>query len=69
MRILKRIVKRIVKTVAIIAGLVFLFDNRVTGIAGTILLLSIAVLFASGIAWVILEHYWPEDEEGITSGQ
>ena len=41
MTMVKRVLRGIVKTIALLAGLVFFFDNRVTGTAGTVLLGSI----------------------------
>ncbi len=39
----KRILRGVVKTIALVAALVFFFDNRVTGTAGTVPLGSIVV--------------------------
>jgi hypothetical protein len=66
--VFKKLLRGSVKTVAAGAGLVFLLDNRVTGDAGTILLGSIAVLFACGLVWLLFglsEHtgYWPKKPE------
>ena len=49
----KRILRGVVKAVAMAAGLVFLFDNRLSGNAGTVLLGSIAVLFVCLFIWLI----------------
>jgi hypothetical protein len=51
--------------VAAAAGIVFLFDNKVTGDAGTVLLGSITVLFICGLAWLLFglsddTGYWPK---------
>lgn len=61
----KRILRRVVKVVATVAGVVFLFDNRLSGKAGIVLLCSIAVLFACLFVWLIFdlgEHagFWPK---------
>jgi dolichyl-phosphate-mannose--protein O-mannosyl transferase len=50
-----------VKAVAGLAGVVFLFDNHLSGTSGLILLASIAVLALCGIVWMIFLH---EDEDG-----
>lgn len=57
----KRILRPIVKAVAGLAGVVFLFDNHLSGAAGLILLASIAVLTLCGIVWMI---FLREDEDG-----
>jgi len=58
---LKWILRPIVKAVAGLAGVVFLFDSRLSGTAGLILLASIAVLAFCGIVWMI---FLREDDEG-----
>jgi len=62
----KRILRPIVKLVAGFAGVVFLFDNPLSGTAGLILLASIAALTLCGIVWMIFlrkdedgSGYWP----------
>jgi hypothetical protein len=61
----KRVLRAVVKTVAVSAGIVFLFDNKLSGTAGTVLLVSIAVLFACLFLWLIFDlgdedaGYWP----------
>jgi len=60
----KRILRGVVKVVATAAGLVFLFDNKLSGDAGTVLLGSIAVLFVCLFAWLIFglgegTGFWP----------
>ncbi len=62
----KRILRPIVKVVAGLAGVVFLFDNHLSGTAGLIPLASIAVLTLCGIVWMIFlrededsSEYWP----------
>ncbi len=64
----KRILRPIVKVVAGFAGVVFLFDNHLSGTAGLILLASIGVLTFCGIVWMIFlrededgSGYWPSD--------
>lgn len=57
----KRILRPIVTAVAGLAGVVFLFDNRLSGTAGLILLASIAVLALCGIVWMI---FLRDDEDG-----
>ena len=52
-----------------IAGVVFIFDNRLSGTEGLVLLGSIALLFLCGIVWMIFLRddddadagYWPPD--------
>ena len=61
----KRILRAIVKTVALLAALVFFFDNRVTGTAGTVLLGSIVVFFLSLFVWAI---FLRDDEDDGNSG-
>jgi predicted membrane metal-binding protein len=58
---LKRILRPIVKAVAGLAGVVFLFDNHLSGTAGFILLASIGLLTLCGIVWMI---FLREDEDG-----
>jgi hypothetical protein len=60
----KRILRGAVKVVATAAGLVFLFDNKLGGNAGTVLLGSIAVLFICLFVWLIFglgedTGFWP----------
>ncbi len=60
----KRLVRGVVKVVASAAAVVFLFDNRLSGTAGLVLLGSIAVLFACLFVWVIFDlgedtGFWP----------
>ncbi len=64
----KRILRPIVKAVAGLAGVVFLFDNHISGTSGLILVASIAVLTLCGIIWMIFlredddgSGYWPSD--------
>jgi hypothetical protein len=49
----KRILRRIVKVVAVVAGVVFLFDNSLSGRAFLVLLASIATLGVCLIVWLI----------------
>ena len=49
----KRILRGIVKVLAAAAGVVFLFDNRLSGGAGIVLLGSIAVLFVCLFVWLV----------------
>jgi len=61
----KRILRGIVKTIAAAAGLVFVFDNRASGIAGIVLLASVAVLFLCLFVWLIFDlgegdGFWPK---------
>jgi hypothetical protein len=65
---MKRILRDVGKTVALLAALVFFFDNRVTGSAGTVLLGSIVVCFLCLFVWAIFlrddeddgnSDYWP----------
>jgi hypothetical protein len=65
MSIAKKILRAVTKTVAVCAGVVFLVDNRISGDAGTVLLASIAILFACGFAWLVFGFsedtgYWPK---------
>jgi hypothetical protein len=62
----KRVLRGVVKVVATAAGVVFLFDNRLSGTAGTVLLGSIAVLFVCLFVWLIFNlgenedsGFWP----------
>jgi len=61
----KKILRGVIRVIATAAGLVFLFDNKVSGNAGTVLLGSIAVLFVCGLVWLLFglsDHpgYWPK---------
>lgn len=55
------------KAIAVAAGLVFFFDNKITGTEGKVLLGSIAVLLLCLLAWVFFglgdddenTGYWP----------
>lgn len=67
MRLLRQVVKGIVKAVAMVTAFVFFFDNRVTSTAGVILICSVVILAACGVAWMVLDHYWPDDEAGTES--
>ena len=49
----KRILRVVIKLVAGAAGLVFLFDNKLSGNAGIVLLSSIGVLLVCMIVWLI----------------
>ena len=67
--IVKQFFRGVVKVVACIAGVVFIFDNHLSGTEGLVLLGSIAVLFVCGIVWMIFLRddddadagYWPPD--------
>jgi hypothetical protein len=64
----KKILRGLIKTIAVCAGLVFLFDNKITGNAGTVLLASIAVLFSCGLLWLVFglsddSGYWPKNPD------
>jgi hypothetical protein len=48
----KRVLRTVIKGVTLAAGAVFLFDNRLSGTAGDVLLGSIAVLFVCGFFWL-----------------
>jgi hypothetical protein len=48
----KRILRAVIKAVALAAGMVFLFDNKLSGTAGDVLLGSIAVLFLCAFLWL-----------------
>jgi hypothetical protein len=61
----KRILRGVVKTVALVAALVFFFDNRVTGTAGDVLLGSIIVFF---LCLFVLVIFFRDDEDDRTSG-
>ena len=68
---MKRFFRGVVKVVASIAGAVFVFDNRLSGTAGLVLLGSIAVLFLCGVVWMMFLRdnddgdtgYWPTDSQ------
>src|SRR5437660_1940496 len=47
----KQILRGVVKTIAVVAGVVFVFDNRVSGVAGIVLLASVAVLILCLFVW------------------
>ena len=51
----KRIFRGIVKIIALAAGLVFLFDNRLSDTGLTVLLGSIAVIFVCVLIWCIFD--------------
>ncbi len=53
LRVAKRVLRGVIKIVATAAGVVFLFDNRLNGTAGIVLLASIAVLFVCLFVWLI----------------
>lgn len=60
----KRVLRGIVKTIALAAGVVFVFDNRVSGVAGIALLASVAVLLVCFFVWRTLDlgdddWFWP----------
>jgi hypothetical protein len=55
LRVAKRVLRGVVKVVATAAGVVFLFDNRLSGTAGIVLLASIAVLFVCLFVWLIFD--------------
>jgi dolichyl-phosphate-mannose--protein O-mannosyl transferase len=61
----KRILRGVVKTVALLAGLVFFFDNKITGTAGIVLLGSIVVFFLCIFVWAI---FLRDDEDDRDSG-
>ena len=52
----KRILKGIVKVIATVAGIVFIFDNRLSGTAGLVLLGSVIVLFLCVLVWLIIDE-------------
>lgn len=63
----KRILRAVIKTVAAIAGVVFLFDNKLSGTEGTVLLISVVVLFLCLFVWLTFDlddgddkGFWPE---------
>jgi hypothetical protein len=61
----KRILRAVIKAVALAAGMVFLFDNKLSGTAGDVLLGSIAVLFVCAFLWLAFDlgdddtRFWP----------
>jgi hypothetical protein len=64
----KRILRKAVEIVAVIAGLVFLFDNRLSDSGLTALLAAIAVLFLCALVWLIFDlggdaGFWPDKPE------
>jgi hypothetical protein len=64
----KRILRGVVKTIAVAAGLVFIFDNRVSGVAGILLLVSIAVLLLCLFVWRVFDlgedvWFWPKKSD------
>jgi len=60
----KRILRPIVKVVAGIAGVVFIFDNRLSGTEGLVLLGSIAALVVCGLVWMIFDLAEDDTEDG-----
>jgi hypothetical protein len=60
----KRILRPIVKVVTGLAGVVFLFDNHLSGTPGLILLASIAVLAFCGIVWTMFLRDDDDDDSG-----
>ncbi len=51
----KRILRVVIKVIASAAGIVFIFDNRLSGTEGVVLLGSISVLFLCGFVWLIFD--------------
>jgi hypothetical protein len=63
--IVKRILRGIVKTIAVVAGMILIFDNGVSGVAGIVLLASGAALVLCLFVWRIFElghddWFWPK---------
>jgi hypothetical protein len=52
---IKRVFRGVIKVIAIAAGIVFIFDNQLSGVAGTVLLGSIAVLGVCLLFWLIFD--------------
>jgi dolichyl-phosphate-mannose--protein O-mannosyl transferase len=61
----KRVLRGVVKSIGFLAALVFFFDNKVTGTAGTVLLGSIVVCFVCLFVWAI---FLRDDEKDGNSG-
>jgi len=63
----KRILREVVKVVAVSAGVVFLFDNQLSGTAGLVLLGSGAVLLLCLLIWLIFDlsdtGFWPDQPD------
>jgi hypothetical protein len=51
----KRIVRGLIKTIAAVAGLIIIFDNRATGLAGLVLVGSVAVVLLCFLGWRLLD--------------
>lgn len=59
----KRMLRGIVSIIAVGAGLVFLFDNRLSDTGLTVLLGSIAVIFVCGSVWLLFDlGEWSEQK-------
>jgi hypothetical protein len=50
----KRIARGLIKTIAAVAGLIIIFDNRATGLAGIVLIGSVAVVLLCFLGWRFL---------------
>jgi hypothetical protein len=55
MPVAKKVLRGVVKVVATVAGVVFLFDNKLSGNAGIVLLGSIGMLFVCLFVWLIFD--------------
>jgi hypothetical protein len=51
----KRIVRGLIKTIAALAGIIVIFDNQANGLAGILLIGSVAVLLLSFLGWRVLD--------------
>ena len=51
----KRIVRGLIKTIAAVAGLIIIFDNRATGLAGIVLIGSVAIVRVCFLGWRFLD--------------
>jgi hypothetical protein len=70
----KRIVRGLIKTIAAVAGLIIIFDNRATGLAGLVLIGSVAVVLLCFFGWRLLDLgeddvFWPKKAAPKTKTQ
>ena len=61
----KRILRGLIKTIAAVAGLVIIFDNRASGLAGIILIAAVAVVLLCFLGWRAFDLgeddvFWPK---------
>jgi hypothetical protein len=64
----KQILRGTVKTTAAVAAIVSIFDNRATGVAGIVLVASVALFLLCLLIWRVLslgddEWFWPKKSD------